>query len=46
MKRKCMLCYEEIEDGETEWYSPSGVLVEDDVICESCYLELKPMRLN
>jgi len=45
MKRKCLMCTEEIDDSETTWYSDSGCYVEDAIICESCYLNLMKMEL-
>lgn len=44
MKRKCLLCYEMLDDDEITWYSDSGVPTEDEAICESCYLELREMK--
>ena len=44
MKRKCIFCLDELDDLETQWYSDNGILVEDDVICETCYLSLRKMN--
>lgn len=46
MKRKCKICLEIIDDAETIWYSDGGVISDEDAICEFCYLNLRPVRVN